>query len=91
MASVFTNDNTFCFILSLSVGAHFPTNDGSYSGANAVNISVALSAIGTPLDNSRISRARRMFERNKFAPGCSGLAMSWKEKNIAALKQWKGP
>jgi hypothetical protein len=32
-----------------------------------------------------------MLARNKPAPGWSGLVINWKEKNMAAEKQWNGP
>jgi len=89
-ARFLTSDKT-CFLLFSLSAAVSPCGEASYSGASAVSISVALSASATPRLMLRMSSTRRMFARKRFAPGWSGFAMSWNEKNIAALKQWKGP
>ena len=88
-AKVLTSDSTWCFVFSLS-GALFEPYDTSYSGANAVRMFIARSATGTPLLRLRMYSTRAMFERKRFAPGCSGFAINWNEKNIAAEKQWNG-
>lgn len=93
-AKVRTRLSTSFFLRSMLEATSKPFSAafaGSYNGARAVRISVALSATATPREWERISRTRLIFALNILAPGCSGFAISWKEKNMPAEKTWKGP